>query len=211
MRRIYFDGTDMGLFHANSRVLEPPGPFWGVSGLDHSTHTVPVVHNDSTQAILSIDAWIFQTGSSHPPSRLVNRSSVPATTVSEGSTRMDGVNSSVVEDTRAPNTTTILLGSIIPTIFLLLCLVGYVILRRRRVADANPEIPRKCMALPGDILISNAPGSGSIALPVMQMAGTPVGVVSLPLLAFLMTLLLTLMEAVWSQEVGSEGSVIADP
>ncbi|KIM21120.1 hypothetical protein M408DRAFT_110952 [Serendipita vermifera MAFF 305830] len=138
-RRIYLDGMDMGLFHANSIFPEPPRPFWGMSGLDDSMHTVVVVHNDSTQMILSIDSWTFQTHSSHHPSRLVNRSSIPTTILSEMGTNVSGVDFSVVGgSTKTPDTVTILLSCIIPTVFLLLCLISYMI--HRRVVDTPPGV-----------------------------------------------------------------------
>ena len=57
-RRVYLDGTDMGVFGAKQESPRLVQTFWGIQGLENTIHHLVVLHNDSEQMVLSMDAWM---------------------------------------------------------------------------------------------------------------------------------------------------------
>lgn len=189
-RRICLDGEDMGIFYANSGASDTPRPFWSADHLEHTVHTVTVVHDDSTETVLSMYAWVIQSNNPHPAFNESYTSAILDTTVSEDSYKTAAKEYRLMKDeeisTGPPNLTTILLSSIIPAIFLFLCIIGALIYRQRQIRPESLEerfialevqhsrlrrpLPPYTMDTPGGILSASGGvswrGDGSIRSPI---------------------------------------------
>ena len=157
-RRVILDGTDMGAYNALAADRSPSKPFWGTGGLEYTTHTVVVTHNDTSDKILALDAWIVEYDYDRTPdpyTTTTTTETAPTPTITHTVSNDDGslgINGTVAGN---PDTSTadspksfpaVLIGILVPILFFVsLCIIGIFIwrCRRRRSAQLRRETFRE--------------------------------------------------------------------
>lgn len=130
----------MGAFYANSDVSHIPRPFWGINYLENTIHTITVVHNDSMEVVLSIDAWVLQSNNIHPSFGKFYTSAILNTLAWGNDNDMKrGFVENEKISTGSPDLPIILLSSIIPAVFFLLCIIRGLIYCRRWIISSSPS------------------------------------------------------------------------